>query len=518
MAQIQVSDLTFCYEGSYDTIFENVSFCIDTDWKLGLIGRNGKGKTTFLKLLMGEYEYQGSIRSSVKFDYFPYILSQKQLEWDTLDWVEAIRPDYELWKLCRELELLRMDAGVLYRPVKTLSHGERTKVMLALLFSGDHAFLLIDEPTNHLDMDTRRQVQEYLKTKKGFILVSHDRQILDACVDHVLALERCQIRVEKGNFSTWWENRQRREQHERTENEKRRQEIAKLEEAARKTALWAEKVERTKIGFDPVKEPDRTKDTRAYLGEKSRRMQQRRKNVERRRQIAIEEKAGLLKNVEETEELKLMPLAHYKECYVLARDMTISYGDYEAVSHFSMELKRGERILLRGANGCGKSSIIKAILSLENVQVLGRMPSEFEDADRQIQGELTAAKGLRISYISQDTSFLKGKLEEYAASMGLDASLFRAILRKLDFERTQFDKNMETYSEGQKKKVLAAGSLLQQAHLYIWDEPLNYIDLFSRMQIEDLICRYRPTMLLVEHDQAFGERCATRIIELPDRA
>ena len=89
--------------------------------------------------------------------------------------------------------------------------------------------------------------------------------------------------------------------------------------------------------------------------------------------------------------------------------------------------------------------------------------------------------------------------------------MFKTILRQLDFERVQFEKNMEDYSEGQKKKVLLAGSLLQPAHLYIWDEPLNYIDVFSRMQIEQLLLTYEPTMLLVEHDQFFCDKIATSI-------
>ena len=89
-----------------------------------------------------------------------------------------------------------------------------------------------------------------------------------------------------------------------------------------------------------------------------------------------------------------------------------------------------------------------------------------------------------------------------------------AILRQLDLERVQFTKNMEDFSEGQKKKVLIAASLLKPAHLYIWDEPLNYIDVFSRMQIENLILKYQPTMLAVEHDVRFQEKIATQVIEL----
>jgi lincosamide and streptogramin A transport system ATP-binding/permease protein len=105
-------------------------------------------------------------------------------------------------------------------------------------------------------------------------------------------------------------------------------------------------------------------------------------------------------------------------------------------------------------------------------------------------------------------------LDEFAKTEGVDPTLLKALLRKLDFSRIQFEKPMESYSGGQKKKVLLAKSLCEQAHLYIWDEPLNFIDLFSRIQIEELIQTYRPTMLLVEHDRFFGEKIGARYIDL----
>ena len=500
MAQINVSNLTFCYEGNYDNVFDNISFSIDTDWKLGLIGRNGKGKTTFLNLLLGKYEYQGSITKGQLFDYFPYHVSEEDKTRGVIDLVETIDPEYELWKICRELELLEVEADILYRTYETLSHGERTKVMLAVLFSRDHYFLLIDEPTNHLDVRTRDVIRQYLNRKKGFILVSHDRALLDACIDHVLVLERSQIVVEKGNFSSWWENKQRQDRYELTENEKHKKEIKKLEESARQSAAWAERVESTKIGFSPFKDTNRNIDSRAYIGEKSRRMQQRRKNLERRQWEAIEEKSGLLKNLETPADLKLMPLEHHKEVYIRAKDLSLSYGEKVVLQGFSMELKRGQRVVIQGPNGCGKSSLVKTILGTGGAELSG--------------GILEVASGLIISYINQDTSGLTGSLDAYVKGQNLDGSLLKAILRQLDFERVQFEKPMQDYSEGQKKKVLIAASLLKQAHLYIWDEPLNYIDVFSRMQIEQLILKYQPTMLMIEHDQMFAEQVKAEVISL----
>ena len=119
-----------------------------------------------------------------------------------------------------------------------------------------------------------------------------------------------------------------------------------------------------------------------------------------------------------------------------------------------------------------------------------------------------------VSYVNQDASHLSGSLKQHAERNQLNYSLLLTLLRKLDLERLQFDKDLSEYSEGQKKKVLIASSLITPAHLYIWDEPLNYIDVFSRMQIERLIETFRPTMLLVEHDVRFTEKLASRVVDL----
>lgn len=518
MSQISVNNLTFYYEGSYDNIFENVSFRIDTDWKLGFIARNGKGKTTFLNLLMGKYEYRGNISSSVIFDYFPFEVKDKGK--DTIDIIEEIDPDYEFWKICRELTYLQVDTEVFYRPFCTLSNGEQTKVMLALLFSRDNHFLLIDEPTNHLDMETREILSGYLNTKKGFILVSHDRNFMDGCVDHVLVINRETIEVQQGNFSSWWENKKKQDAYELSENERLKKDIRRLTETARMTKQWADNVEATKIGKKSEKY-EKCIDTRAYVGEKSRRMQMRRKNLERRQQREIDEKEGLLKNLETVEDLKLFPLKHYKEKLVTMEDCIISYGDRIVIQNFNLEVGQGERIFLQGKNGCGKSSIIKAILQTFSEKAEADTEKEQrktkeENSGRPIlkQGKIELPNELIISYCSQDTSMLHGTIKEYAAANEIDETIFMALLRKMDFSRTQFEKRIEDYSGGQKKKVLLAGSLCKRAHLYIWDEPLNFIDVFSRMQIEELILKFKPTMILVEHDKMFMEHTADRVIKL----
>lgn len=491
MSLIQVKNLTFAYNGSYDTIFENVSFQIDTDWKIGCIGRNGRGKTTFLHLLMEDYPYEGSISKSVSFEYFPYSVSDATM--DTLSIMEGVT-DAPLWQIRRELSYLDVPEGGLYQPFETLSSGEQTKIQLAALFLNEGRFLLIDEPTNHLDLEGRKTVEKYLRRKKGFILVSHDRCLLDGCADHILSIERTGVEIQKGNFSSWRENKERKDQYELAENEKRKREIRTLAEAARRTAAWADKVEKSKYQpLDSGLSPDR-----GYIGHKAAKMMQRSKAAERRIERAAEEKASLLKNIETAEDLKLTVLRHCKDVLVQVRDLSISYGDRPICDGISLEIRQGERIALQGPNGSGKSSIIKLLLGM----------------DIPFIGNIHIESGLRISYIPQNTGFLLGDMKSFVAEHGLDEALFKTILRKLGFEHCHLEKDLRQLSAGQKKKVLLARSLCEGAHLYIWDEPLNYIDVLSRLQIEKLLLEHAPTLLFVEHDRAFTNKIATQIVHL----
>jgi lincosamide and streptogramin A transport system ATP-binding/permease protein len=492
MSLINVVNLTFAYDGSYDNIFENVSFQIDTDWKLGFTGRNGRGKTTFLNLLLGRYEYGGTIAAKVNFEYFPFAVTNA--DDNTLAVIDGINPGCLHWQLMRELSLLQVSEDVLYRPFATLSPGERTKVLIATLFLKENSFMLIDEPTNHLDMNARKIVSDYLGTKRGFILVSHDRAFLDNCVDHILSINKTNIEIQKGNFSSWWENKKMQDNFELAENEKLRKDIARLASAAKRTADWSDKVEKTKWGSDN----SGIKPDRGYLGHKAAKMMRRSKVIEARRQSAIENKSKLLKNIESSERLKMSPNDYHADRLIELKDISILYGDKRACENVSFTIEQGDRVALYGKNGSGKSSILKLICG---------DPITYT-------GTFRKASQLKISYVSQDTSHLRGNLTDYAAENNIDETIFKAALRHLDFARVQFEKDMADFSGGQKKKVLIAKSLCEKAHLFIWDEPLNFIDVISRLQIEELVLEYSPTMLFVEHDKEFCKNIATKIFEL----
>ena len=492
MSLINVSNLTFAYEGTYDNIFENVNFQLDTDWKLGFTGRNGRGKTTFLNLLLGKYEYSGVISAQVSFEYFPFPVADKTSQ--TLDVISEIDPEYVHWQLMRELSLLKVAEDVLYRPFDSLSNGEQTKVLLAALFIKENSFLLIDEPTNHLDMKARKLVSDYLSSKSGYILVSHDRAFLDNCVDHILSINKTNIEIQKGNFSSWWENKTRQDNFELAEDEKLRRDIKRLSESSKRTGNWSHAVEKSKNGT----RNSGSKLDKGYVGHKAAKMMKRSKAIEQRQHSAIAEKSKLLRNIESSDSLEITQLAYHKKQLVELEDVSILYGEKTVCSDISFTIEQGDRIALTGSNGSGKSSILKLICG--------------EDINHT--GVLRKDSQLAISYVSQDTSHLQGSLTDYARDQGIDESLFKSILRKLDFSRLQFEKDLSTYSGGQKKKVLIAKSLSEKVHLHIWDEPLNFIDVISRMQIEELLLEHSPTILFVEHDREFCGNIATRIESL----
>ena len=492
MSLISVNNLTFSYDGSYNNIFENVSFNIDTDWKLGLIGRNGKGKTTFLKLLQGKYEYNGIISKNIDVDYFPFEVTNK--ERISLEIINEIAPNAQDWEIIKELNLLRTDSEILYRNFNMLSGGEQVKILLTSLFLKGNNFLLIDEPTNHLDIETRNNIINYLKKKKGFIVVSHDRNFLDNVVNHIIAINNTNIEIQQGNFSTWKENKDRQDNFEIMQNEKLVKDINRLEIASKNKSKWSNEAEKGKS----KKYNTETHIDRGYIGHKASKMMKSSKVIEQRIEKTIAEKSELLKNIDKNNELKLIPLSNNKNPLLWLNNMEIIYNNKTIFNPVSFEVNDGDRIAIIGKNGIGKSSILKLILGEE----------------LQYNGNFKVANDLKISYVSQCTDNLKGNLKTFIQENKIDESIFKAMLVKMGLSEKDFDTTIQNMSEGQKKKVLIAKSISEQANIYIWDEPLNYIDILTREQIEDTILNYKPTIIFVEHDERFIEKIATKIIKV----
>lgn len=496
MSKIEIKNLTFGYDTQGTLLFDQANLNVDTQWKLGLIGRNGRGKTTLLQILQNNVVYSGQVVHQLEFLYFPQpIKDKKQLTYYVLQEIS----DFEQWEIERELNLLHVDPEILWREFTSLSGGEQTKVLLALLFINDHYFPLIDEPTNHLDIVGRRQVAEYLKKKRqGFILVSHDRLFVDEVVDHVLSIEKSQLELYQGNFSVYEEQKKLKDEFELAQNEKLKKEVSRLKKTAAEKAEWSRSKEQDKYGKASEKGSGAIYDT-GFIGARAARTMKRAKTIEHRMGAQLAEKENLLKDIEYIDPLTMNYQASHQKRLLTAANLSLCYDGHPLFQAISFELNQGQRIALKGPNGSGKSSIIRFLLG------------QF---DGDSHGEVSRPDKLTISYVRQNYEDNQGTLLEFSEEQGLNHQEFLNNLHKLGMEREVFQNRIEQMSMGQRKKVELAKSLAQSAELYIWDEPLNYLDVFNQEQLESLILSVKPTMLLVEHDQAFLERVATQTIEL----
>lgn len=492
MSIISINNVSFTYPTGNTPVFDNITVSFDTDWKTGLIGRNGKGKSTLLALLQGKYTYSGSIAPHLSVSAYPYTINDPSSL--TCFILEEIAPHAQFWQFEKELSLLHVKEDVLYQPFETLSYGEQTKVMLAGLFLSHHDYLLIDEPTNHLDVSGREILSTYLsRQKSGYMVVSHDRAFLDQCTDHTISLNRSDISITAGSFSTWFMQYTIETQSQLARNRQLIKDIDRLHASSLQAEQWSAAVEKTKNGTRIAGlKPDKGR-----IGHKAAKMMKRSLQIQKHAEQAIQEKKSLLKNVEETEQLQLHPLTFHSDPMIVMDHFSVYY-DTPLFAPVSFSIHHGDRIALLGQNGCGKTSLLKALLKEE-------IP---------YTGTLQCGRNLIISYVPQDTSFLSGSLYQYAEAHNIDCTLFLALLRKLGFERNLFEMDISGYSSGQQKLTALAGSLATKAHLYVWDEPLNYIDIFVRMQLQELIETCNATILFVEHDQAFTDSVATKTLEL----
>ncbi|MBQ7274456.1 MAG: ABC-F family ATP-binding cassette domain-containing protein [Clostridiales bacterium] len=478
MPLINIKNLTFGYDGSDTMLFDNISVGIDSSWRLALAGRNGRGKTTFFKLLRGELPYSGTITGVPETVTFP---------------CEDL-PDVPEWRVKKELNLLGVDPDIMWRPMETLSGGERTKLMLAHLFAQDGIYPLIDEPTNHLDRHGRETIARYLASKDGFILISHDRDFLDICTDHTLVITRTGVELTQAVFSTWWDNNEARQAGEQARNDQLKKEMSSIDAAMKKNAQWSRKAESDKSRNNSKVSENHLR--RVYEASRAAKLMSLSKNLEQRNERKLEEKKSLLRDVEKTEKLKIEGTVHHNRTPVRLNDVTLLRWGEPVAEHISLTVEAGKKISLQGPNGCGKSTLFKFLA--------GR----GEEEGITVEGDAYLAPGLKISYLSQDTSSLKGTLYDACAERGADRTQFSTILVKMGFTKEMLYRDSSCLSLGQKKCVMTALSLCEKADLYIWDEPLNYIDVYLRREIERLVKNSEITMLFVEHDSAFAREVA----------
>lgn len=494
---IQTDNLNFSYPDGLHPVFSGLSLRIDTDWKLAVVGDNGMGKSTFLKLLCGELKGSGNIYANVCFRRFPCDINNGEIT--AYEHYCNLAPDAEFWRLQKELNLLGLDDEILYRPYNTLSGGERTKFNLALTFARE-GFALIDEPTDHLDIQGRKQLAKYLSGKEGFIVVSHDRAFLDVCCDHVLALERAGCVLTRGNYSVYVAEREKRLAADAAKKQKLESERARLKRASARISDWGDAAERNISNKNGRLDGKYASVDRGFLSGRAAKAQRRANAVAGRGERAESEIKELLKRFEDEWELRLQPEKFFRAEYLKLNDICVSTGSRTLFDSLNFELREGERVALTGDNGAGKSTLLKLICGIYTGQI-------------KFSGKIEMSPRLKISYVPQICES-QGYLGAYAQKYGIDEGYFKAILTKFGFDGKDLARDMSFFSQGQKKKTALARSLCQKANLYIWDEPLNYLDISSREQLERAIISSGATLLFVEHDQTFINNVATRVFNL----
>ena len=524
MATIHLQRVCFHYDSPHVDVFDDLSLSIDITWRSGLVGRNGMGKTTLLRLIAGELApTRGVLQVPVGTYYFPYSSHQPDLivrdlmkdaiapfrSWErdmhdlstkrderSLQAFGEIQERYQIEggyeidsRIEKEIVVIGLDPRVLSRPFSRLSGGEQTRALIAALFLKRGRFPLIDEPTNHLDMEGRHLLATYLAQKTGFILVSHDRHFLDTCVDHVIAVEKTGLTTTHGGFAVWKEERDRRLESERRLNTKLRREIRLLKRSALQRRAWADAKEKQKIGAGD----------KGFIGHKAAKQMKRAISVEKRIEGKLAAKTRLLRDQEQDRALKLQIAGQAPDIVLSIHDVTIWLGKRVVISGLSLTVRSGERVALLGPNGSGKTTLLRAICG-------ELQPNE---------GVIYHRPYLIVERSYQDPLWESGRLRDHLRHEGVDETRFRNIMAAFGITGEIFDRPLQTFSRGECKKVDLCRSFVREAHLWLWDEPMNYIDLFSREQIEEVVLEYEPTMLMVEHDRRFVESIATRIVELP---
>jgi lincosamide and streptogramin A transport system ATP-binding/permease protein len=528
---ITLRHLDFNYDSPYAEVFKDLSLLIDSGWRTGLVGRNGQGKSTLLRLIAGQLSpLAGELDVPVRTRYFPLEVNARLATRDAVK--DAIAP-FRAWEaemsallaagdaesvtrygelheqftarggyaveaaIEAEFSEMRLPQEFLDRPLETLSGGEQTRALIVSLFVDGGAFPLIDEPTNHLDIEGRQLLLEYLARKPGFLLVSHDRHFLDGAVDHIVSINKSDVRVNRGNFSQWRRHMDEELLHEQRTRENIEREVKQLARAARERRRGADAREKEKRSNNPARGGAAMKDT-GFIGHRAAKQMKKAITIERRIDDQLKEKRGLLKNKEKERTLKIETRSGQGARLLTVQNVSIGYGGTRLLQNVSFPVSPGDRIALLGPNGCGKTTLLNAICGEVDC----------------LEGFIHKPGHVRISRAYQQPRWGEGSLRERIESAGIEETRFRQLMGVFGIPGDVFERDLATFSQGQLKKVDLCRSMMHEADLLLWDEPLNYVDLYSRTQIEAASLDYHPTLVFIEHDRAFVDNVATEIVSL----
>ena len=494
-------------------IFKNVSFMVEQGEHLGLVGVNGSGKTTLLRCLLNpDYVDSGVIKfdpgTSVGYvqqgftdiagtiwqfmmNSCPEVLNLRdklqQLEEASADLdgteLEEVLEEYaRVTKRYEHIDGYNLEArikrvliGLGYKEdwwekdATTLSGGQKTRLMLAAALVRNPDFMILDEPTNHLDILMTQWLEGYLKEfRGGLIVVSHDRAFLDNVATRILEMEGGKLQSFKGNYTKYLEQKAIQTQTLEAAYNAQQEYIARTEAYIR----------------------------RFKAGIKSKMARGRQSQLDRLERIDTP-------IYNEEFELRLPPAAECADRVLIMEDLTIGYGDNVLAKGINLTLRRGEKAALLGANGTGKTTLLKTILG---------------EVD-PLKGKAKIGSRVQIGYFSQTYERLNPQqtlLENFVIEYGFTEEHTRSMLGGMLFHGDDVFKEIGTLSGGQKARLVLLKLVLDGANCLVLDEPTNHLDIMARETVEAALTAFDGTVLVVSHDRYFVNEVANRIWEIED--
>ena len=516
MIDISVSSLVKSFEIGKN-ILDGLSFSVNGGERVGILGRNGCGKTTLFRILVGEIGYdEGEVMIAPskrlglisQIPVYPadwttedvlrdahkrlYALSAKidalaaQMEHDDSP---ALLGEYDrLSEDFRRLGGYSMDtdrnrvangldipAAMRAQLFSSLSGGEKTRVNLARLILEDTDILLLDEPTNHLDLHATEWLEDYLLHFKGTVLViSHDRWFLDKVVQRSIEINEGRAELYSGNYSFYVEERQRRFEEKLKKYERDQAKIEQLTRAAEQMHLWAF------MGADKL----------------------------HKRAFSMEKRIEKLSQSERPAEQKKLNVKFKQREFegdevLVAEDVSKSFGERTLFSAIDLLVRGGERVALIGDNGTGKSTLVKLIMGEETPDT----------------GYLYRGPAVRTAYLPQILSISdesRSALDTMLYDCRCQPQEARDRLAAFGFRGESVFTPVGTLSGGEKSRLRLCMLMGADINFLILDEPTNHLDIASREWMEDALSDYEQTLLFVSHDRYFIEKFATRIWALAD--
>ena len=516
MIDIAISDLVKEFEVG-KKILDGLTFQVDSGERVGLLGKNGCGKTTLLRILTGQLDWdEGEVvlapdKRVGLISQIPVYPAGYTVE-DVLD--TAFRPlremEEEMEQLAARMERgedpallrrydqltaafeagggydtdtrknkvcsgLQIGPGMREQLFDRLSGGEKTRVNLGRLILEDTDILLLDEPTNHLDLKATEWLEEYLDKFKGTVLaVSHDRWFLDRVVDRVIEIQEGKAEFYSGNYSFYVVEKERRYQEKLKQYEKEQAKIQQLEKAAEQLRIWAYS------GNDKI----------------FKRAQSMEKRIERMRTTDRPTR-------ERKMEVRFGEREFRGDEVLTIKGLSKSFGQRALFSGVDLEVVGGERIALLGDNGTGKSTLIKILMGEEG-------PDE---------GKIRMGPTVKIGYLPQIIHFdhpERSLLDTMLYELDCTAQTARNRLASFKFRGEDVFKPVSALSGGEQSRLRLCMLMDEKINLLILDEPTNHLDIQSREWIEEAVEEYEGNLLFVSHDRYFIDRFATRVWVLED--